>query len=360
MIHYKALTLTLLSGLLSINFLASSALAQDKQPNTNKKVDTFEDTEADDNLDEPSLDESSNDDSEATEEITRDSDLDSNPASTHKDESTEPERSTGAVSFFATGFPHLQLSAEYGFLSVIDHTIQFSQNNTLFNYRESGAQDTLFNAAKLSLDVKLSPHHSLTFMYQPLSLVGERTLANDLIADNVTFAAGTPMRFRYDFPFFRGSYLYDFDPDVNNELAVGASLQLRNAVISFESLDGTQLVSARNVGPVPILKFRSRHQIADSAWWWGSEVDGFYAPVSLLNGSTNEVIGAILDANLRGGFTMQDVMGSGQQISPYLNLRYLGGGSVGTSERREGSGDGFSENWLHFFILTLGIQTDLF
>lgn len=361
MMPLKARSLaTLLSTLLLLS-LISPALAQDEQTDT---PDATELEQAEETADAPSLEDS---DAESPTDAEDEVETESQPGTPvpgttapGDPELSDQGPSTGHVSFFANGFPRLQLNAEYGFLSVIDHTIQFSKNNTLFNYRTDGAQDTLFDAAKLSVDLKLSPHHSFSFLYQPLSLVTQRTLANDLQVDNVTFAAGTPMRFRYDFPFFRGSYLYDFDPDLNNELAVGISLQLRNAVIEFASLDGSQLVSSRNVGPVPILKFRSRHQIADSDWWWGSEVDGFYAPVSLLNGSTNEVIGAILDANLRGGFTMHNVLGTGQEISPYLNLRYLGGGSVGTSDDREAKGDGFSENWLHFFVMTLGIQTNLF
>lgn len=250
-------------------------------------------------------------------------------------------------------YPNLKASAEFGFLGVLEHKIQLSQNNTYFDYVQEGGQDNLFNLAKLSLDLELAPQHTLVFLYQPLSLETQSVLNQDMSQNNIDFAKGTPMRFLYDFPFFRGSYLYDFDPDPRTELAVGASLQLRDAVIEFESLDGSKLVSTRNVGPVPILKFRSRHYL-DSKWWWGSEVDGFYAPISILNGSTNEVIGAILDANLRLGLDISD------QVAAYLNLRYISGGSVGTSSNREYLGDGYSNNWLHFIGVTLGMRTAVF
>ncbi|PIQ26271.1 hypothetical protein COW36_15225 [bacterium (Candidatus Blackallbacteria) CG17_big_fil_post_rev_8_21_14_2_50_48_46] len=250
-------------------------------------------------------------------------------------------------------YPRLEASLEYGFLGVMSHTIQFSQNNTNFDYVKEGGQDTLFPLPRMSLDLQLDPHQTLVFMYQPLTLSSQAVLSRDIRQDNQTFLRGTPMRFLYDFPFFRGSYLYDFNTDVFEELAVGVSLQLRDAVIEFESLDGKQLVSKTNIGPVPILKFRSRHRI-NEIWWWGSEIDGFYAPVSYLNGSTNEVIGAILDANLRVGANLSDT------YYPYLNLRYLGGGSVGTSEEKGFSGDGYSNNWLHFLIVSVGITAHLF
>ena len=97
---------------------------------------------------------------------------------------------------------------------------------------------------------------------------------------------------------------------------------------------------------------RLRHRLNDT-WWWGSEIDGFYAPISYLNGSNNEVIGAILDANLRFGANLNN------QYYPYLNLRYLSGGAKGTSNEKD-FGDGFTENWLHFLIVSVGVNTSLF
>jgi hypothetical protein len=252
-----------------------------------------------------------------------------------------------------TTYPRLFANAELGFVSVLGHSIQFSKNNSTIDYVKEGGQDNLFNLAKLSLDLELDPHHKVVFLYQPLSFNTRAVIGRDVTIDNVAFPAGTPMTFLYDFPFFRGSYLYDFDPDPKQELAAGLSLQLRDAVIEFASLNGEKFVSNRNVGPVPILKFRSKHYF-DEKFWWGSEVDGFYAPVSLLNGSTNEVIGAILDANMRAGWDIND------QNAVFVNLRYIGGGAVGTSDNAKGQGDGFSENWFHTLGLTLGVRTGLF
>lgn len=252
-------------------------------------------------------------------------------------------------------YPRLFANAELGFLGVLAHSIQFSQNNSKIDYVKDAGQDSLFNLAKLSLDLELSPHHKVVFLYQPVNLDSEAVIDRDLTIDNVAFAQGTPMRFVYDFPFFRGSYLYDFDPDPKQELAAGVSLQLRDAVISFASLNGEKMVSNRNIGPVPVLKFRSRHAFPGSdKFWWGSEVDGFYAPVSLLNGSTTDVVGAILDANLRAGWDINP------SNSVFVNLRYLGGGAVGTSNEKENLGDGFNENWLHTIGLTLGLRTSIF
>lgn len=221
----------------------------------------------------------------------------------------------------------------------------------MLNYREAG-QDVLFNVTKWHINVLLSEKRSLVFLYQPLKLESTARLEKDLYVDNVRFNAGTAIHFLYSFPFYRMSYLVDKNPDPFEERAYGVSMQLRNATINFESSDGEKLVTQRDVGLVPILKFRSRNALSEK-WWWGTELDGFYAPISYLNGSDTEVIGSILDAN----FTFGTHMKSG--ALPYVNLRYISGGAVGDSEDAKFSGDGFNENWLHFLAVQLGVELEL-
>jgi hypothetical protein len=248
--------------------------------------------------------------------------------------------------------PVLTGHLEYGFLSVLSHKVQFGNDGTYFPYHEEGNQNTLFSIARMSLDWRLSDRSSLVFLYQPLALETRAVLRRDIRIDAQDFTNGTPMRFNYEFPFYRVSYLYDLDPHPQQELAIGISFQLRNAVIEFASLDGTRLRANRNVGPVPILKFRWRRSLPDG-FWFGAEADGFYAPVSYINGSDTEVTGAILDASLRAGYALAD----GKAF--FVNLRYLGGGAVGTSEDPDDFGDGYVRNWLHFLTVTVGVSMPL-
>jgi hypothetical protein len=43
-----------------------------------------------------------------------------------------------------------------------------------------------------------------------------------------------------------------------------------------------------------------------------------------------------------------------EQVGVFLNLRYLGGGAVGTSDDDPGPGDGDVRTWLHFATVSAG------
>jgi hypothetical protein len=250
-------------------------------------------------------------------------------------------------------YPITVLTTELGFLNVMDHTIQFSQTGTEFNYRNDGGQDILFPLTRFSADLHWNPAHTITLLYQPLELNTREILSAPLQVDETLFPANTPMDFTYFFSFYRMSYLYDLKPGLEEELSLGFSLQIRNANIEFASQDGTRFTRQSNIGPVPLLKCRWRQPIADK-WWWGGEVDGIYAPISYLNGSQEEIVGALLDASLRTGLTFQT------QADVFLNVRYLGGGAVGTNETEPGPGDGYVKNWLHFLTFSVGLALRLF
>lgn len=243
----------------------------------------------------------------------------------------------------------VRLVAEAGYLAVLSHHIQFGRSGSDIDYRSDGGQDVLFPFLRFGAEIAPSARHRVVLLYQPLALESRALHSRDLVVDDLTFPAGTATIFRYGFPFWRGSYLYDFDTDPRDELALGLSLQVRDATIEFESIDGTRFRSNRDVGPVPILKARWRQGVSGN-WWLGAEIDGFYAPISYLNGSDEEVVGAIADASVRGGLRLE----GGTEL--FVNVRYLGGGAKGSSERAPTEpGDGYVRNWIHFLTVTLGL-----
>ncbi len=244
----------------------------------------------------------------------------------------------------------LRASAELGFLAVPSHFVRLGADGSRVNYVEDAEQTNLYTFTRLSIEVDVDRRHLVTLLYQPLELETRASLARPLRIDGLDFPAETPTRFRYSFPFFRASWAYDVLPAADRELAFGVGLQLRNAALEFESADGRLYRGRNDVGPVPLLRARGRFLFAASAFF-GFEVDGFYAPISVLNGSDNEVVGAIADASVRVGWRALP------HVETFVNLRYLGGGASGAGDPTPTS-DGHQSNWLHFVTLSLGATLD--
>lgn len=240
---------------------------------------------------------------------------------------------------------HLVLRAELGLLAPLAHHIQFGRQGTRFDYRREGGQDVLFPIVRLEAEGIAGRHHA-RLLFQPLDLRTSVTIEDDLRVDDTTFFQRTPMDLRYGFTFWRASWSFDLARKGDRELRLGLGLQLRNANIEFSAADGGQRVTNRNVGPVPLLSVAWLEDL--DGWWFSAEADGVYAPVSYLNGDDNDVVGAILDSSLRAGLQLD------HGFRPFLDLRYLGGGSTGASD--EGPGDGYSKNWLHFLTLAVGAE----
>jgi hypothetical protein len=244
----------------------------------------------------------------------------------------------------------VRASVDFGGLLPLYHHIQFGRDGTEFDYVADGGQDVIFPVGRLSVELQARRHY-ITFLYQPLELNSEVVLDRPVTVDGVTFPAETPLDLRYGFPFYRVSYAYDVVPALAWRLALGGSFQLRDATITFTAADGSARRTRRDVGPVPALKALLRYD-ARSGFFGAFEVDGFYAPVKYINGGDSDVVGAIIDANLRAGYRLSP------RADAFLNVRWLGGGAEGSSEPEDFS-DGYNENWLHFLIVSVGVDVAL-
>jgi hypothetical protein len=243
--------------------------------------------------------------------------------------------------------------SEIGFVSVLAHHVQFGQNGTYFDYVKDGGQDVLFPIARFSIEMDVNKRNTFILLYQPLRIESQAFLRTDVVFNDITFPASTGINCLYNFPFYRFSYLRELMP--NNEkykFAIGGTLQIRNATISFESTDGSRFTTNGGTGLVPAIKIRSKAKLNDYLYA-EIEADGIYAPVSYLNGSDNEIVGAILDASTRIGAQVN------QSTGLFLNLRYLGGGATGTDTGDVWPGDGYVKNWLNFLTVSTGIVYQL-
>jgi hypothetical protein len=243
----------------------------------------------------------------------------------------------------------VRLVAEAGSLGSIYNMGQFGSDATRLDLRQASGQDSLLPYTRWSAELTLAERHTVVLLYQPLSSTGTFVPASEVREEGVTFPAGQPLTTTFSFPFSRFSYLYAAIQNTRGRLELGGSGQIRNARTTFQSADGSRYAISQGIGFVPALKARGRLDF-DSGLWLGFEIDGIYAPISVLNGSDNDTKGAILDASVRAGLMLP------RQAGVFLNVRYLGGGA--TSGRDRAASD-YVNNWLHFLFVGLGAQIDL-
>jgi hypothetical protein len=256
--------------------------------------------------------------------------------------------SSGAASVDCPPGVQVRLVAEAGSLASLYNRGAFGAGATDLDLKTAAGQDNLLTYTRWSAELTLIGRHSIVLLYQPLSSTGTITPSADVREEGVTFPAGQPLTTTYSFPFSRLSYVYRVVASSRGNLELGGTAQIRNARITFQSTDGSRYSLSRSIGFVPALKARGRYDF-ESGLWLGFEVDGIYAPISVLNGSDNDTTGAILDASIRAGLKLP------RQADIFFNVRYLGGGA--TSGDRA-SAD-YGKNWLHFLFFGLGAQIDL-
>ena len=244
----------------------------------------------------------------------------------------------------------IRANVELGALGVLAHSIQLGRDGTRIDYPSDVGQSNLYAFVRVSADLDIWRQHLITFVYQPIDIETRAALPRALRIDGLDYAAGTQVRARYGFPFYRLGWAFDVLPGRDEELAFGVGVQIRDATIEFASADGTRFRARYDVGPVPLLRARGRFGLG-SGWWVGFEADGFYAFIPGLNGSDNSVEGAILDASVRIGWRVVP------HLDAFLNVRYLGGGAAGQGDP-SATNDGFQSNWLHFMAVTLGATLD--
>lgn len=133
------------------------------------------------------------------------------------------------------------------------------------------------------------------------------------------------MNLTYSFPFYRISYTYDILAKYPQAvLGVGVVMQIRNASIVFEQVDGAKQYVSQNVGFVPALAVYARYEFPFGLVL-SADIAGSYAKSAWFNGAGFEFEGSVLDASLRMGYLVQN------DLELFGNLRFFGGTAEGTS-----------------------------
>lgn len=126
-------------------------------------------------------------------------------------------------------------------------------DGTLFSLSEELEIDpSVFFRVRVFYD--FNPRHHLGVLIAPLSLNSTGQLGRDLIFEDKTFPANTPLDATYRFNSYRLTYRYDFLLKEKIELGIGFTAKIRDAEISVRG-NGIEAKNT-NVGFVPIIHFR--------------------------------------------------------------------------------------------------------
>jgi hypothetical protein len=241
--------------------------------------------------------------------------------------------------------------AEVGAIKLLQHSYRVgpAASSTTFDFVEQGGQEILFPFDRYTAFFTLGGVHQLRFLYQPLEISTTVDFPSAVVIDGKSFSG--PTRMVYGFPFYRLSYYYKILSGSGSWLAPGLALQLRNASIRFESLDGSELAVSQNLGLVPALALAGRLNLGQG-WFAAFDATGIYASSALINGADFQFEGSILDASARIGFAMRE----GAEV--FLNARFFGGSAAGVSQYERtawsNSASPETENRISAVTLTIG------
>lgn len=238
----------------------------------------------------------------------------------------------------AAASPRVILGYESGPAYVAQNDGRYGEAGTPYGAGDVGQQDTLVVTQRASVELK-SGRHALVALYAPFELTTRVALPEDLQFRDQMFTAGTVVDHRYVFDGFRMSYLFDVLPKSAWQLEVGASLQIRSALVAFTSVDGMQHAAQTDIGPVGALKLRATYQ-ASETMWGRLEADGLST-----FGLLGDTSGGIYDVALSAG---RSVRGG---VDAYVTLRLLGGGAEVPAQA--------IDNWGNYVSASAGVRVEL-
>jgi hypothetical protein len=239
--------------------------------------------------------------------------------------------------------PLSALIAEYetGPASIFQNDGRYGPTGTQYTADDLNQKANLYRTQRIALEARLGERHGLLLLWAPFDITTRATLSKDLDFRGTVFPAGTVVDSRYLFEGYRGSYLYRL---VNHERFtwdIGASVQIRNALVDLRAVDGSRYAKESDIGGVGALKTRLRYTLP-SRLWAGLEADAL-STFGLLGNTT----GGIYDVALTLGLPL-DARG---EVNAYARLRLLGGGA--DVKRRD------IYNWGNFGFALVGVQADL-
>lgn len=239
--------------------------------------------------------------------------------------------------------PLKALIAEYetGPAYIFQNDGRYGPTGTDYEADDLNQKANLYRTQRIALEARLGERHGLILLYAPFDITTRATLSRDLDFRGTVFPAGTVVDSRYLFDGYRASYLYRLVNGERFTWDIGASVQIRNALVDLSAVDGSRYSKESDIGVVGALKTRLRYTLP-SRVWAGLEADAL-STFGLFGNTT----GGIYDVALTLGIPLD----SKGDVNAYARLRLLGGGA--DVKRRD------IYNWGNFGFAVLGVQADL-
>jgi len=239
--------------------------------------------------------------------------------------------------------PLSALIAEYetGPAAIFQNDGRYGPTGTAYTADDINQKANLYRTQRIALEARLGERHGLLLLWAPFDITTRATLTRELDFRGTVFPAGTAVDSRYLFEGYRASYLYRLVNRERFSWDIGASVQIRNALVDLSAVDGSRYVKESDIGVVGAFKTRLRYTLP-SRLWAGLEADAL-STFGLLGNTT----GGIYDVALTLGLPL-DTKGD---VNVYARLRLLGGGA--DVKRRD------IYNWGNFGFALVGVQADL-
>ncbi len=221
----------------------------------------------------------------------------------------------------------LDLETGVAFSGYNDLRIPNDDNNTMFSFTKDLDSDPVMYG-RANLHYQITPRHEVSVLYSPLTIKPKGTLDFDVNFMDETFDAGKEIDAVYRFNSYRLQYLYRFKNQNIGIRAIGASIKVRDAVISLKNED--KYAEKTDLGVVPLIGFEFGYDFTDEI---GVLLKG--EALGSPFGRAEDVLLAVtynIDDRytLHLGYRLLEGGGDVDEVYTFANINYL---SVGTQIR---------------------------
>lgn len=169
--------------------------------------------------------------------------------------------------------------------------------------------------------VRFGKRHLLSALYSPLRLTARGSVSRDVLFQDATYPAGSPMLAIYRFDSYRATYRYSFLLSDEWEIAAGVTAKIRSAETS---LYGAEAQRKTNVGFVPLANLHLEWRPGGGDFGLVLDADALAAPQGRAEDILLAATWRVRDAvELRAGYRMLEGGADNDEVYSFAWLHYI-------------------------------------